>query len=137
MEVGGGDRRLMSEINVTPLVDVMLVLLIIFMVAAPMMMQGMDVQLPQTQAKPIPSKEERLVVTLNKDREIFIDRYRVSREEFKEKLKILYQNRKEGEVFLRADRSLPYGFVVQIMGDIKGAGIEKLGMVTEPPEGKK
>jgi biopolymer transport protein TolR len=137
MEVGGGDRKLMSEINVTPLVDVMLVLLIIFMVAAPMMMQGMDVQLPKTQAKPIPSKEERLVITLNKDREIFIDRYRVSREEFQEKLKILYQNRKEGEVFLRADRSLPYGFVVQIMGDIKGAGIEKLGMVTEPVEEKK
>lgn len=137
MEVGGGDRKLMSEINVTPLVDVMLVLLIIFMVAAPMMMQGMDVQLPQTQAKPIPSQEERLIITLNKDREIFIDRYKVSREEFQKKLKILFQNRKEGEVFLRADRSLPYGFVVQIMGDIKGAGIERLGMVTEPVEEKK
>ncbi|MEW6184574.1 MAG: protein TolR [Thermodesulfobacteriota bacterium] len=137
MDVGGGDRKLMSEINVTPLVDVMLVLLIIFMVAAPMMMQGMDVQLPQTQAKAIPSQEERLVITLNKKQEIFIDQYRVSREELREKLKILYQNKKEGEVFLRADRSLPYGFVVQVMGDIKGAGIEKLGMVTESGEEKK
>jgi biopolymer transport protein TolR len=137
MDVGGGDRKLMSDINVTPLVDVMLVLLIIFMVAAPMMMQGMDVQLPQTQAKAISSQEERLVITLNKKQEIFIDQYRVSRDELREKLKILYQNKKEGEVFLRADRSLPYGFVVQVMGDIKSAGIEKLGMVTESGEEKK
>ncbi|MGA3083762.1 MAG: protein TolR [Thermodesulfobacteriota bacterium] len=137
MDVGGGDRKLMSEINVTPLVDVMLVLLIIFMVTAPMMMQGMDVQLPQTQAKAIPSQEERLVITLNKKQEIFINEYRVNRGELQEKLKILYQNKKEGEVFLRADRSLPYGFVVQIMSDIKNSGIEKLGMVTEPTEEKK
>ena len=137
MDVGGGDRKLMSEINVTPLVDVMLVLLIIFMVTAPMMMQGMDVQLPQTQAKAISSQEERLVITLNKKQEIFINEYRVSRGELQEKLKILYQNKKEGEVFLRADRALPYGFVVQIMSDIKNSGIEKLGMVTEPTEEKK
>ncbi len=137
MDVGGGDKKLMSEINVTPLVDVMLVLLIIFMVAAPMMMQGMDVQLPQTQSKAISSREERLVVSLNKKQEIFINEYRVSRSELQEKLKILYQNKKEGEVFLRADRSLPYGFVIQIMSDIKNAGIEKLGMVTEPGEEKK
>jgi biopolymer transport protein TolR len=133
----GGDRKLMSEINVTPLVDVMLVLLIIFMVAAPMMMQGMDVQLPQTQAKTIQAQEERLVITLTKKQEIFINEYRVSREELQEKLKALYQNKKEGEVFLRADRSLPYGFVVQVMSDIKTAGIEKLGMVTEPVDDKK
>ncbi len=137
MDVGGGDKKLMSDINVTPLVDVMLVLLIIFMVAAPMMMQGMDVQLPQTQSKAISSREERLVVSLNKKQEIFINEYRVNRDELQEKLKILYQNKKEGEVFLRADRSLPYGFVVQIMSDIKNAGIEKLGMVTEPGEEKK
>ena len=137
MDVGGGDKKLMSEINVTPLVDVMLVLLIIFMVAAPMMMQGMDVQLPQTQSKAISSREERLVVSLNKKQEIFINEYQVSRSELQEKLKILYQNKKEGEVFLRADRSLPYGFVIQIMSDIKNSGIEKLGMVTEPGEEKK
>src|SRR4030043_1627635 len=95
MDVGGGDRKLMSEINVTPLVDVMLVLLIIFMVAAPMMMQGMDVQLPQTQAKTIQAQEERLVITLTKKEEIFINEYRVSREELQEKLKALYQNKKE------------------------------------------
>ena len=137
MEIGGKDGIPMSEINVTPLVDVMLVLLIIFMVAAPMMMQGMDVQLPQTQSKAIPSQDERLVITLNKKQEIYINEYRVSRQELQEKLKILYQNKREGEIFLRADRSLPYGFVVQIMSDIKNSGIEKLGMVTEPGEEKK
>lgn len=137
MNIGGGDRKLMSEINVTPLVDVMLVLLIIFMVTAPMMMQGMDVQLPQTKSKVIHSQEERLVISINKKQEIFINQYKLSREELQEKLKILYQNKKEGEVFLRADRTLPYGFVVQIMSDIKNAGIEKLGMVTEPGEEKR
>ena len=137
MQTGNGDRRLMSEINVTPLVDVMLVLLIIFMVAAPMMMPGLDVQLPQTRSQPISSQEERLVITLNHKQEIFLNDYRVGRKEFVEKLKALFYNKKDGEVFLRADKSLPYGFVVQVMADIKNAGIERLGMVTETPQEKK
>jgi len=137
MQTGQGDRRLMSEINVTPLVDVMLVLLIIFMVAAPMMMPGLDVQLPQTRSQPISSQEERLVITLNNKQEIFLNEYRITRQELPEKLKALYQHKKEGEVFLRADKSLPYGFVVQVMADIKNAGIERLGMVTENPQDRK
>jgi biopolymer transport protein TolR len=137
MQSGPGDRRLMSEINVTPLVDVMLVLLIIFMVAAPMMMPGLDVQLPQTRSQPISSREERLIITLNGKQEIFLNEYRVNRQELPEKLKALYQHKKGSEVFLRADKTLPYGFVVQVMADIKNAGIERLGMVTETPQEKK
>ena len=106
MDVGGGDKKLMSEINVTPLVDVMLVLLIIFMVAAPMMMQGMDVQLPQTKSKAISSREERLVVSLNKNQEIFINEYRVSRSELQEKLKILIPEQKGRRGFF-AGRPIP------------------------------
>ena len=135
MEVGG--KGVKSDINITPLVDIVLVLLIIFMVAAPMMMPGLDVQLPQTRSAPIPSREERLVITLNNKQEIFLNEYRISRQELPEKLKALYQQKKEGEVFLRADKTLPYGFVVQVMADIKNAGIERLGMVTESPQDQK
>jgi biopolymer transport protein TolR len=102
-----------------------------------MMMPGLDVQLPQTRSQPISSQEERLVITLNGKQEIFLNEYRVSRQELPERLKALYQHKKEGQVFLRADKTLPYGFVVQVMADIKNAGIERLGMVTESPRDQK
>lgn len=130
---GGSDRPIMSEINVTPFVDVMLVLLIIFMVTAPMMTQGIDVKLPESSAQAIPTEEERLVVTVNKDRNIFINEYNVGMDVLGSKLAAMYQGqqRRQG-VFLRADESIPYGFVVQVMGVIRQAGIDQIGMVTEP-----
>ncbi len=130
---GGSDRAIMSEINVTPFVDVMLVLLIIFMVTAPMMTQGIDVKLPESSAQAIPTEEERLVVTVNKDRNIFINDYNVGLDVLGTKLSAMYENqqRRQG-VFLRADESIPYGFVVQVMGVIRQAGIDQIGMVTEP-----
>jgi biopolymer transport protein TolR len=125
-------QSMLSEINVTPLVDVMLVLLIIFMVTAPMLKMGVDVDLPKTKAKEIPSREERLVLTLRKDQSIYLDRYKIKREELKSRLRQILQRRINQELFLRADKSLPYGYVVEVLTDIREAGVKRLGMVTEP-----
>ena len=131
------DRSLLSEINVTPLVDVMLVLLIIFMVTAPMMQQGIDVDLPNVVAKDVPVKEEKLVLTITKKREIFINEQPVEILRLREKLKKMYKNRAIKEIFLKADENVPYGFVVKTMAEIREAGIERLGMITVPPEEKR
>jgi biopolymer transport protein TolR len=126
--------RLMSEINVTPFVDVMLVLLIIFMVTAPMMMQGVDVALPEATAKPLAAQKENLVITIDANRKVFINEVEVEREGLREKLIKIQENKKDHEFYFRADKSVPYGEVVKVMADIKGAGVEKLGMVTVPIE---
>jgi biopolymer transport protein TolR len=127
----------MSEINVTPLVDVMLVLLIIFMVTAPMMVQGLDVALPQVTAQPLDSREEQLMVTVRKDSQIFINDFEVSLDELEGKLAKIIQGRASPELYLKADREVPYGLVAQVMGRIKDAGVDKLGMVTEPAVSEK
>ncbi len=134
MQGSMGNNRAMSDINVTPLVDVILVLLIIFMVTAPMMQQGIDVDLPQTTARPIEGQEERIVITINAKREIFINQQKVDALLLRRRLEQSTAARLNREVLLRADRSVPYGFVVQTMAEIKNAGIEKLGMVTDPEE---
>jgi biopolymer transport protein TolR len=118
-------------------VDVILVLLIIFMVTAPMMQQGVDVDLPQTTSQPMEGQEQRLVVTINAKREVFLNQEKVDPALLRRHLERSTAARVNREVFLRADRSVPYGFVVRIMAEIKNAGIEKLGMVTEPLETKK
>lgn len=132
MNSGGNNRRFMSEINVTPLVDVMLVLLIIFMVAAPMMMQGVDVNLPKTTTKNIKTTDEPLMLTVNKKKEIFLENHPVELDRLELKIKKIFENRREKEVMLRADKDVPYGFVIDVMARVKNAGISKLGMVTEP-----
>jgi len=129
---GGHNRQLMSEINVTPLVDVMLVLLIIFMVAAPMMTQGVDVNLPKTEAKNIKTSDEPLMLTVNNKKEIFLESHRIPLESLEIKIKKIFENRRNKEVLLRADKDIPYGFVINVIASVKKAGIEKLGMVTEP-----
>lgn len=122
----------MSEINVTPFVDVMLVLLIIFMVTVPMMMQGVEVNLPKTTTKNIKTQEEPLILTINKKKEIFLEKHQVKLDGLEQKLVKIFQNRKEKEILLRADKDVPYGFVIKVMARVKGSGIDKLGMVTEP-----
>ncbi len=123
---------LMSDINVTPLVDVMLVLLIIFMVTAPMMVQGVDVSLPQTTAKPMASEKEHLIITVNQENEVYINDFKVTVDNLNQKLSKILAGRKDRAVFFRADKHVPYGIVARIMAEIQGAGVEKLGMVTEP-----
>ena len=134
MQGPAGNNRAMSDINVTPLVDVILVLLIIFMVTAPMMQQGIDVDLPQTTSRPIEGQEQRIVITINSKREVFINQEKVDALLLRRRLEQSTAARLNREVLLRADRSVPYGFVVQTMAEIKNAGIEKLGMVTDSLE---
>ena len=132
MTSGGKHSELMSEINVTPFVDVMLVLLIIFMVTAPMMIQGLNVDLPEATAKALDSEKEHLVITINKDQQVYINDFEVTVEFLREKLIKVLQGRTDRDVYLKADKSIPYGIVVQVMAEIKGAGVEQLGMITEP-----
>ncbi|MEJ2102715.1 MAG: protein TolR [Desulfobacterales bacterium] len=137
MTAGGKNGHFMSDINVTPLVDVMLVLLIIFMVTAPMMMQGVDVSLPEATAEPLKSEKENLIITINKENQVFISDFQVSVDGLGEKLKKILEGRSDREVYLKADKDISYGTVVRVMAEIKGAGVEKLGMVTEPAEFEK
>jgi TolR protein len=123
------NRTALSEINVTPLVDVMLVLLIIFMVTAPLMQQGIDINLPQAKGKELPP-EERISIVIKKGGALFLNDNSISKADLLVKLTAI--SKRNPDVFLKADKDVPYGTVVEIMGEVKEAGIEKLGMVTEP-----
>lgn len=137
METGNHrGRPLMSQINVTPLVDVMLVLLIIFMVTAPMMEEGLDVNLPKVEAAAVTPDGEPLVVTIDRSRRIFINGKAFRRAEFRQKLEAIATANKGKTVLLRADETVPYGAVVETMADIRRAGITKVGMMTEPVDGR-
>lgn len=140
MAMGGGSSNgPMSDINVTPLVDVMLVLLVIFMVTAPMMTTGLDVNLPQAKGGALDESKQSIIVSVNGHNDIYINERRTSLHELGSA--VVSEQNKLGNptVLLKADRSVPYGVVVQVMGALKAAGVEKLGMVTEPtaaaPEG--
>ncbi|MDD2733821.1 MAG: protein TolR [Desulfuromonadaceae bacterium] len=128
----GNNRAVMAEINVTPLVDVMLVLLVIFMVTAPMMQQGVQVNLPKADTKAMSPADASVVVSVDKSGKVFIDKEEIPAGQLRKRLTALFATREKKEVFLNADAGVPYGEVVRTMADIKGAGIERLGMVTEP-----
>lgn len=123
-------NRPMSEINVTPMVDVMLVLLVIFMVTAPMMVQGLKVDLPEAKAQAMTSSDEKLTLTLSKERHVFIGETKVELAKLEETLRHNEKLKKDREIFLEADKDLPYGFVARVMAIAKAGGAEKIGMVT-------
>jgi biopolymer transport protein TolR len=125
-------RRPMSDINVTPFVDVMLVMLIIFMVTAPLIQQGVDVQLPKVQSGGLPTDQEPLVVTVNREGKLFVQRAEVPMEQLSAKLEAIFQSRADKEVFLRADTNVAYGTVARALAEIRKAGAQRVGMVTEP-----
>jgi len=129
-----GRKRLVSDINVTPLVDVMLVLLIIFMVTAPMMTQGVNIELPETTAKSLRQEEKPIVITIDKEGDISINKISLIRALMVQELQKNYEANKDQPIFLRADKNVPYGHVVSVMADIKSVGFDKIGMITKPPE---
>ena len=124
-------RRFMAEINVIPLVDVVLVLLVIFMITAPMLYRGIDIKLPSSASNTI-KPEVRMVLTIEKDQKLYLDKDPISVAQLERRLRSAKEQNADVSVFLRADRDVPSGTVVQVMDGVKKAGIEKMGMVTEP-----
>lgn len=136
MNLGSSDDQLMSEINVTPFVDVMLVLLIIFMVAAPMMVQGVHVDLPKASTKPLKGNQENLVVSIDNDRKVYINNQVVNVEYLADELSKVMESLATKNVYLRADKRVPYGIVINVVSKIKNAGVDSLGMITLPDNEK-
>lgn len=127
-----GSRSVLSEINVTPLVDVMLVLLIIFMVTAPMMQQGLNVELPETTNSGVALNDEPFVLVVKKDRSLHAGEATLKVETLAKKLKAIFAARKNKQVYIQADRAVDYGTVAEVMGEIRAAGIYSIGLITLP-----
>lgn len=123
-----------SNINVTPLVDVMLVLLVIFMVTAPILQQGVNINLPRVKAAALTGEEQQLVVAINRNGQVYLNDTQITLPELGPKLQAILKLRPDRGVFLRADQNVRYGEVMRVIATVKGAGVERLGMVTEPPD---
>jgi biopolymer transport protein TolR len=137
---GGSGRQTLTEINVTPLVDVMLVLLIIFMVTAPLIQQGVEVSLPEARAKAVEAEEQKLVLSIRADKTMYLgtsdDAAKIPLDGLEDKLRANVRAQRDKELYLYADKGLPYGFVVDVMATVQRAGIVNVGMITNPMPGK-
>lgn len=131
-----GSRTVLSEINVTPLVDVMLVLLIIFMVTAPMMQQGIDVELPETANSGVSTSDEPFILIIRKDGSLRAGDASLKLGGLGTKLKAIFSTRKNKQIYIQADKQVPYGIVAEAMGEIRAAGIFQIGLITLPKSGK-
>jgi biopolymer transport protein TolR len=124
---------LVSQINVTPLVDVMLVLLVIFMVTAPILQQGVEVNLPKVKAQALKGEEQQFVVSITRESDLFLNDAKLTTEQLTDKLRAIAIERPDRQVYVRADEQVPYGVVIRTMAAIKAAGVENVGMVTQMP----
>jgi biopolymer transport protein TolR len=134
MKLNRDSKGPLSEINIIPLVDVMLVLLIIFMITAPMMQHGMNIDIPKVTTKPLPTKDEPQILNITKDQRLILNEKKLAVKDLKAAVQLLFSNKSTKEIYLRADKEVPYGFVVSCMGLIREAGVEKINIVTRPRE---
>jgi biopolymer transport protein TolR len=135
MAMGGGSsksRMALSEINITPMVDVMLVLLIIFMVTTPMMQQGIDIDLPEVSSSGSPTTDEPFILEIHKNKRIYVGESELQISQLSQKLKAIFSTRKNKQIYLQADRNVDYGLVAETMGEIRAAGISNISLVTLP-----
>ena len=134
MKLSKDSKAPLSEINIVPLVDVMLVLLIIFMITAPMMQHGMNIDIPRVTTKPLPTKDEPQILSIASNKQLILNEKKLDIKDLKAAIQLLFTNKSSKEIYLRADKNVPYGFVVTCMGIVKEAGVEKVNIVTKPAE---
>ena len=134
MEIRRPSKKIFSDLNMVPLIDISLVLLIIFMVAAPMLEQGIKVNLPAAKAGTLDKqkKEEPIVVSVKEDQTMYINNQKIPMENLETRMNLMFRNRTDKSVFIKADEKLPYGFVANIISKLKEGGVEKIGLVTQP-----
>ena len=134
MQIKRISKKTFSDINMTPFVDVVLVLLIIFMITAPLLEQGIKINLPAAKGGSLDKEEEPVIIALKDNKTVFLNSQEVPAASLDTRVELLFKNRKSKNIFIRADEKLPYGFVAKIISKVKEGGVEKIGLVTMPPE---